>query len=224
MEPNNKQAYIVGSASDLIKTFCQRLETRGYQARLDTARSLETILSCLVSVQPDLLFFAVNQIYPSMGETLDVLHAAVPAVPIYLLAADRDGPEILAHTGAVPVAGYISLDSPDDCFELLLQLSLWKWKIIPSSWLRASLEKKLLGEPYPGSSEPGVTMDALTERELSILDLVCQGMDNYDIACRLNIRVSTVKSHIHRILSKLNMTNRRQAALWRFQNSTLSVE
>jgi two-component system, NarL family, response regulator len=53
----------------------------------------------------------------------------------------------------------------------------------------------------------------LSERELDVLRLMAQGMNNLDIAAALNIGESTVKSHVNRILSKLGVNDRTQAVI-----------
>lgn len=53
--------------------------------------------------------------------------------------------------------------------------------------------------------------DPLTERELEVLRLIAEGHSNYDIAVHLFLGVSTVKTHINRIFSKLCVKNRTQA-------------
>jgi len=52
----------------------------------------------------------------------------------------------------------------------------------------------------------------LTEREAEVLVLISQGASNKDISKKLYISVGTVKSHINRILGKLNAQNRTEAA------------
>ena len=54
---------------------------------------------------------------------------------------------------------------------------------------------------------------ALTERELEVLGLVSQGHTNGQIAKELVLSVGTVKTHVHRIISKLGVSDRTQAAV-----------
>ncbi|MGC0418197.1 DNA-binding NarL/FixJ family response regulator [Embleya sp. AB8] len=56
-------------------------------------------------------------------------------------------------------------------------------------------------------------IDALTPREQDVLALLAQGDTNAEIATTLGMRESTVKAHVSRILTTLNVTNRVQAAL-----------
>jgi two-component system NarL family response regulator len=58
-----------------------------------------------------------------------------------------------------------------------------------------------------------MTAPELSDRELEVLQLVGQGMNNQEISTALNISESTVKTHINRILSKLDVKDRTQAAI-----------
>ena len=54
-------------------------------------------------------------------------------------------------------------------------------------------------------------LDSLTRREREILELVCEGLSNREIAKRLVIAESTAKTHVHRVLEKLGVKSRAQA-------------
>lgn len=55
-------------------------------------------------------------------------------------------------------------------------------------------------------------LDRLTSRESEVLDLLGKRLSNREIAERLHVEVSTVKFHVHNILEKLEVANRREAA------------
>jgi DNA-binding NarL/FixJ family response regulator len=52
----------------------------------------------------------------------------------------------------------------------------------------------------------------LTSRELEVLQFISEGLTNQEIAARLVVEVGTVKNHVHRILEKLNVSSRQEAA------------
>lgn len=53
----------------------------------------------------------------------------------------------------------------------------------------------------------------LTDKEKKIIELVCQGLSNKEIAAKLFISEQTVKAHLHRIFQKLDTKNRSQLAV-----------
>jgi DNA-binding NarL/FixJ family response regulator len=64
---------------------------------------------------------------------------------------------------------------------------------------------------------PAPAPEALTPRELEILDLVAAGRSNEEIATALAISYATVKTHVSRILAKLAMRDRAQLVVWAYE-------
>ena len=61
---------------------------------------------------------------------------------------------------------------------------------------------------------PARAAEELTERELEVLRLVAEGLDNAEIAKVLFLSPTTVKRHVSSVVSKLGVSNRVQAAIW----------
>jgi DNA-binding NarL/FixJ family response regulator len=64
----------------------------------------------------------------------------------------------------------------------------------------------------------------LTSRELDVLRLVAAGKPNKQIAAELSISERTARTHVSRILRKLRLTSRTQAALWAVREGLADVE
>jgi len=69
--------------------------------------------------------------------------------------------------------------------------------------------------------DPYVPPDELTVRELEVLRSVAQGLTNHEIADKLIISETTVKSHIGRIFTKLGLRDRPAAIIYAFEHGLL---
>ena len=67
--------------------------------------------------------------------------------------------------------------------------------------------------PETRVSTDGFAKLGLTEREIEVVELVAQGLDNHEIAAELFMGEGTVRNHISAILQKLQLKNRTQIAV-----------
>jgi len=66
-------------------------------------------------------------------------------------------------------------------------------------------------------------LDRLTPRELEVLRLLGRGLSNVEIAERLGLGDATVKTHVARVLMKLDLRDRVQAVIWAYENGVIRV-
>ncbi|MFE7223989.1 response regulator [Nocardioides sp. NPDC057577] len=88
--------------------------------------------------------------------------------------------------------------------------------------LDTSLTRRVLREVVTRRRTQPVTAarasEVLTTRELDILLHLAEGMSNEEIAQALVLEISTVKSHLARMMPKLGVRSRLQAAVWAYQS------
>jgi NarL family two-component system response regulator LiaR len=75
----------------------------------------------------------------------------------------------------------------------------------------------------PAPTQP-TGLELLTEREVEVLKLVARGFSNQKIAQALNVTEYTVGAHVSRILHKLALENRTQAALYALSAGLADLE
>ncbi|KAF2778686.1 response regulator [Streptomyces coelicoflavus] len=89
--------------------------------------------------------------------------------------------------------------------------------------LAPTVTKRLITEFSKLSDAPRLMSSAqaaygdLTERETEVLVLIAQGLSNSEIAERLVVAESTIKTHVSRILVKLGLRDRTQAAVFAYE-------
>ena len=70
----------------------------------------------------------------------------------------------------------------------------------------------------------GEMRESLTPKELAVLQLLARGYANRDIAAEQGVSEATVKTHVSRLLGKLGLESRTQAALYALKRGLVSLE
>ncbi|MES9543361.1 MULTISPECIES: response regulator transcription factor [unclassified Actinomadura] len=87
-----------------------------------------------------------------------------------------------------------------------------------------SVTRRLIGE-FAGRVEaprPGARLRALTDREREVMVLVAGGLSNNEIAGRLVLSPATVKSHVSRIMTKLDARDRSQLVVLAYESGMVN--
>ncbi|HDR4912927.1 response regulator transcription factor [Bacillus cereus] len=141
-----------------------------------------------------------------------------PNVKVIVLTSFSDQAHVLPALRA-GASGYILKDvEPDQLVEAIR--SAYKGNI----QLHPDIANALLSQTLPveeKEEEPSIQVDVLTARENEVLQLLAKGMSNKEIASVLVITEKTVKAHVSSILSKLNLSDRTQAALYAVKNGVV---
>ncbi|HSG41859.1 MAG TPA: response regulator transcription factor [Anaerolineales bacterium] len=90
-----------------------------------------------------------------------------------------------------------------------------------------SLHPKIARKVLMEISNPTVNTtseDPLTERELGVLKSIAKGMSNQEIGLTLSISETTVRTHVSRILNKLHLASRTQAALYALKEGLANLD
>lgn len=115
------------------------------------------------------------------------------------------------HAGA---SGFLLKDTPAD--ELISAVGVIA---AGDALLAPSVTRRLIDEFASGSTgfEAMPGLDTLTDRESEVLALIARGLSNQEIAAELFLGETTVKTHVSRVLAKLDVRDRVQAVITAYE-------
>lgn len=205
----------------------QALVRAGISALLSAEEDIEVVgvasdgieaLALARSTRPDVACLDIRM--PGM-DGIEVARAlcgpdADPAVPALMLTTfDLD--DYVFGALEAGASGFLLKDAdPDTIIGAVRQVAAGNGTLdhqLTKRVLREFVERRQL-QPVTGARAD----DLLTVREHDVLLLLAQGLSNEDIAAELVVELSTVKSHVARILPKLGVRSRLQAVVWAYQN------
>ncbi len=165
------------------------------------AESGEAAIELCTETQPNVIL--MDMVLPSMdGATATrLIRQKFPQVQVIALTSFKEGALIknALEAGAI---GYLLKDVSAD--ELV--------RAIRSAYAgRATLSPEAAQALVETANQPPAPGLDLTEREREVLALMIEGLNNTQIAARLTVSPSTIKSHVSNILSKLGVTSRTEA-------------
>ncbi len=146
---------------------------------------------------------------PSALALVRSLKALVPDLSIVVVTSAREEVEFLAWAEA-GVIGYADQNSSADDLATAVQHA-FRGEVLCSPRLAGLLASRIA--KLSAGSQRGTELDTLTSRERDVIALVAEGLSNKRIAQRLGISDTTVKNHVHNILSKLAVQSRAEAAV-----------
>jgi two-component system nitrate/nitrite response regulator NarL len=201
--PTVTQSVMIVSDVQFIRESLSAALARASAIRLFWAIDLADAQSAVRSGAPDIILLDVT--VPNGSQMVEELRRLCPGTNIVALGLREKDEDVLTWAEA-GIAGYVpNTSSISELLDLIDQIG--RGEQTCSARIAGTLLRRIAWSDAKTTS-PAPSLSSLTRREVQVLDLIGAGFSNKAIARQLHISVSTAKTHVHHLLSKLHMTRR----------------
>jgi two-component system NarL family response regulator len=224
--------------TDLIRVLVaddHALFRRGLEMVLESEDDIEVVgeanngkeaVDLSVDLVPDLVLMDVRM--PAAGgisggiEATQAIKDAVPNTKILMLTIS-DEEEDLYDAIKAGASGYLLKEiSIEEVADAIRQVHAGQSLISPS--MASKLLTEFAAMAKKDEEKQQMPAPRLTDREMEVLTLVAQGLNNRDIAKELYISENTVKNHVRNILEKLHLHSRMEAVVYAVREKLLEIK
>ena len=216
---------MTGSPIRVLIADDQQMVRQGFSVLLNTKPDIDVIgqavdgldaVSKVAELAPDIVLMDIRM--PELGgiEATRRITGATPEIRVLVLTTfDLD--EYVYEALRAGASGFLLKDaSADQLAEAVRVVAAGDALLAPGITRRLLTEfSRLRDRPRAPLKE---RVGGLTERETEVLALIAQGLSNAEIATRLVVAEQTVKTHVGRILVKLGLRDRTQAAVFAYES------
>lgn len=149
-----------------------------------------------------------------IAATREIVRVA-PEARVLMLTTFSDDDYVLGALRAGASGFLLKRAQPEELIAAIHTIAAGDALLSPS--VTTTVIDRLAREPEPDPSA-GRRLRQLTPRERDVLLLIARGKINAEIAVSLGVEESTVKTHVKRILSKLNLRDRVQAVIFVYES------
>jgi DNA-binding NarL/FixJ family response regulator len=210
----------------------QALVRAGFQVLVDSAADLEVVGAAANGAEavelsrtstPDVVLMDIRMpVMDGLEATARILADPGAAAARVLILTTFDLDEYVFGALRAGASGFLVKDTPPA--ELLAGIRIVaQGDALLSPGVTRHLIEEFVRRPAAGPTPAPAVLGALTDREREVLTLVARGLSNAEIGDRLYVTPATVKTHVGRILTKLDARDRAQLIVIAYETGLVTA-
>ncbi len=213
---------VIADDQALVRTgFKMILTADGVEVTAEAADGAEAV-AAVRRTRPDVVLMDIRM--PEMDgieATRRIIGDASPAGTRVIILTTYDLDHYVYAALTAGASGFLLKDvTPEHLVSALRLVQTGDALLAPTITRR--LIERFAHHDEPRTIAPHRDLSSLTPRELEVLRLLATGLSNAELASRLFLSPTTVKSHVGRILSKLDLRDRVQAVVFAYETGLIA--
>ena len=209
----------------LRKGFRMILEAERDMAVVGEAGNGEEAVALARRLQPDVVLMDIRMpVMDGVEATRRIVSASAPAPgsgPRVLILTTFDLDEYIVQALRAGASGFLLKDVPPEELAAAIRVVAAGDALLAPSITRRLLERFASTFTIAGEARRPAGLAELTERELEVFTLIGRGLSNQEIADELVLGETTVKTHVSRVFSKLELRDRAQAVVLAYETGVV---
>jgi DNA-binding NarL/FixJ family response regulator len=171
-------------------------------------------------LEPDVILMDVRMpVMDGLEATRRIMEHTPDKAPRVLMLTTFDLDEYVYEALRAGASGFLLKDAPaEELIHAVRVVAAGDALVSPSVMRR--LIADFIAQPQRTRPEP-ISLDVLTPREREVMLLVARGLSNAEISAALVVAPQTTKTHVGRILRKLNLRDRAQAVVAAYESGLI---
>ncbi|MET9251097.1 response regulator transcription factor [Nonomuraea sp. NPDC003709] len=183
----------------------------------------EEAVALAAATRPEVVLMDIRM--PGMNgvtATEHILAAGSVQPPRVLILTTFDLDEYVYHALRAGASGFLLKDTPPERLIAAIHTVACGDMLFAPSVTRRLVEAYTQHAAPSTATRPTPILDLLTSREAEVLKLVGHALSNTEIAARLCVSEATVKTHLNRAMTKLNLSSRAQAVARAYESGLVT--
>ncbi|MBS4201625.1 response regulator transcription factor [Bacillus sp. FJAT-49732] len=162
---------------------------------------------------PDIVLMDIRMPIANGVEGTRLITSSLPDTKVLMLTTFNDS-ELIFEALEEGASGYLLKDMTTDSIVQAIMTVQSGGMVLPKEWTAEIVKEMRKSKAADHDTEVPKIINDLTERELEVLSKLGLGLNNKEIANELFISEGTVKNHVSNLISKLDLRDRTQAAIF----------
>jgi DNA-binding NarL/FixJ family response regulator len=229
--PGNVSDMTAQSDTTVLVVDDQAMVRQGFAALLNSREGITAVgdaadgaqaVEQVARLRPDVVFMDVRMpVMDGLEAARRILSLGLDPAPRIIMLTTFDLDDYVYEALRIGCSGFLLKDAPADELARAVRLSVTGEALLAPTVTRRLIADAVARSPRTPPRRASTDIASLTPRELETVEQIATGRSNAEIATALFISEETVKTHVRKVLQKLQLRDRAQVVVFAYENGVV---